>query len=138
MKKIIIILVVIVAILIAYYLISPLFIKIEVQEEAPQVEEGQEIEKNEVIGTSGHPASGTVSVIGDVIRYEDFMTINGPKLHVYLSKDLEAKEYIDLGPIKGTEGNINYNIPENIDISGYKYVMYWCVPFRVLFNYAEI
>ena len=35
-------------------------------------------------------------------------------MHVYLSKDLKASEFVDLGPIKGTEGNINYEVPENI------------------------
>ena len=95
-----------------------------------------------VAGTAGHSASGSVSILetttGTVIRYEDFSTINGPKLNVYLAKDLKAQEYIDLGPIKGTHGNINYSVPDGIDVSEYKYVMYWCVPFRVLFNYAEI
>ena len=92
--------------------------------------------------TTVHPASGTVRVLatasGNVIRYEDFSTINGPNLHVYLSKDLEANDFIDLGPIKGTEGNINYDVPAGTDLTEYKYIMYWCVPFGVLFNYAEL
>jgi len=95
-----------------------------------------------VTGTFGHPAEGTVRVIetteGTVIRYENFKTINGPLLHVYLSKDLKAKDFVDLGAIKGTSGNINYPVPADVDISEYKYVLYWCVPFRVLFNSAEI
>lgn len=113
-------------------------------DEGEQPEQTQEptAERFEVVGTTGHPASGYVRVLettdGTVIRYEDFETINGPNLHVYLAKDLEANEYIDLGPIKGTRGNINYSVPANVDISEYKYVMYWCVPFSVLFNYAEI
>jgi len=99
-------------------------------------------EYSPVMGTLGHPANGRVRVLatasGTMIRYEDFSTINGPRLHVYLAKDLEAKEYIDLGAIKGTRGNINYEVPTEVDVSEYKYVMYWCVPFNVLFNYAEI
>lgn len=95
-----------------------------------------------VMGTVGHPAEGTVRVIitadGPVIRYENFETINGPQLHLYLAKDLEANEYLDLGPIRGTSGNINYQVPAGVDLSEYRYVMYWCVPFGVLFNYAEI
>lgn len=95
-----------------------------------------------VMGTLGHPAEGSVRVLetaeGTIIRYEDFSTINGPQLHVYLARDLGAEEFIDLGPIRGTKGNINYSVPENIDLSEYRYVMYWCVPFSVLFNYAEI
>jgi hypothetical protein len=95
-----------------------------------------------VQGTTGHPASGNVQLLsttnGTVIRYEDFETINGPNLHVYLSKDLDAKDFVDLGPIKGTKGNINYTVPEGVSLSEYPYVMYWCVPFGVLFNYAEV
>ncbi|MBL1434458.1 DM13 domain-containing protein [Candidatus Wolfebacteria bacterium] len=95
-----------------------------------------------VMGTFGHPASGSVRVIKSsgetILRFEDFETINGPNLHLYLSKDLEAEDFIDLGAIRGTKGNINYTVPEGVDLSEYRYVMYWCVPFSVLFNYAEI
>ncbi|XKT74983.1 MAG: DM13 domain-containing protein [Patescibacteria group bacterium UBA2103] len=95
-----------------------------------------------VMGTFGHPASGSVRIIENleetIIRYEDFETINGPNLHVYLSKDIEGKDFIDLGEIRGTKGNINYTVPEGVDLNEYRYVMYWCVPFAVLFNYAEI
>ena len=100
------------------------------------------IESFPVMQTLGHPASGQVKVLnttsGQIIRYEDFSTINGPNLHIYLAKDLDAEEFIDLGPIKGTQGNINYEVPEGTDLSEYRYVMHWCVPFGVLFNYAEI
>ena len=92
--------------------------------------------------TFGHPAEGTVRVInvanGSFLRFENFETINGPQLHLYLAKDLEATEYIDLGPIRGTKGNINYEVPADVDLSEYRYVMHWCVPFSVLFNYAEL
>jgi len=157
--------VMLVALGIGWYAISPLFRDIEVHDELPEnimLEEvgtaamgedgemtgmttssadGRE-ERFEVVGTTGHPASGFVRVLettdGTVIRYEDFETINGPNLHMYLAKDLDAKEYIDLGAIKGTRGSINYSVPADIDVSEYRYVMYWCVPFSVLFNYAEI
>ncbi len=102
----------------------------------------EEREPSVVMDTVGHPASGTVRVIesseGTFVRFEDFKTINGPRLHVYLAKDLDAEEFIDLGPIRGTEGNINYRVPDDVDISEYQYVMHWCVPFRVLFNFARI
>jgi len=95
-----------------------------------------------VIGTFGHPAEGVARVIetaeGTIVRFENFKTINGPNLHVYLSKDLDAKDFVDLGPIRGTSGNINYAVPGDIDISEYTYVLHWCVPFHVLFNSAEI
>jgi len=113
----------------------------EMNETMPQQEEGQII-RFPIMDTAAHPASGYVRVLntesGKVIRYEEFETINGPNLHVYLATDLQASQYVDLGEIKGTKGNINYSIPDDVDIGQYKYVMYWCVPFKVLFNYAEI
>lgn len=45
---------------------------------------------------------------------------------------------MSLGKLRGTEGNINYIIPDEVDISEYKYVMTWCKQFGVLFNYADI
>ncbi|OGG61047.1 hypothetical protein A3C87_01975 [Candidatus Kaiserbacteria bacterium RIFCSPHIGHO2_02_FULL_49_34] len=95
-----------------------------------------------VVGTAGHSATGTVRVLEaegkKYVRYEDFKTINGPDLYVYLAKDLEAKEYLDLGVIRATEGNVNYEIPEGIDLTQYQYVLTWCKQFGVLFNYADI
>ena len=49
-----------------------------------------------------------------------------------------GKEFIDLGLIKGTEGSINYDLPEEVNIEDYPYVLHWCVPFSVLFNYAKV
>jgi len=89
-----------------------------------------------------HPASGEVRIVESdgqtIVRFENFKTINGPNVHIYLAKDLDAKEFIDLGRLRGTEGNVNYVVPNDIDVSEYTYVMHWCVPFGVLFNYAEI
>ena len=49
----------------------------------------------EVIGTTGHPASGTARLVevdgNKYVRYENFKTLNGPDIFVYLAKDLEAK-----------------------------------------------
>ena len=95
-----------------------------------------------VVGTSGHPASGSVSIIkienSQYIRYENFKTINGPDLFVYLSKDLKAKDFINLGKLKATEGNINYEIPQAVNVADYPYVIVWCEDFSILFNYAKL
>ena len=113
---------------------------IEMDEVVPPLSEERSIFTSSVKGTTGHPAEGSVQVIqttdGPVIRYENFKTINGPNLHVYIAKDLRADEFVDLGSIRGTSGSINYLVPADIDFSEYRYVLYWCVPFGVLFNYA--
>ncbi len=101
-----------------------------------------EVKTATVVDTVAHPASGIVRVIntdaGAVIRYENFKTINGPDLYVYLANDLEAEDYVSLGTLKATEGNVNYTVPEGVDVNDYKYVMVWCRQFGVLFNYADL
>lgn len=96
----------------------------------------------QVVGTAGHPASGTVRLVAadgtTYVRYENFKTINGPDIYVYLAKDLDAKEFVSLGKVKATEGNINYQVPADVDASQYPYVLTWCKTFGVLFNSAKL
>lgn len=72
------------------------------------------------------------------LRFENFETINGPNLHIYLSSDLGVGDAIDLGGIKATKGNVNYEIDSGVDTARYNKVLVWCEPFRVLFSYAEL
>jgi Electron transfer DM13 len=135
----------------AYYAISPFFINIKLDEALPETKqmESKAMEKSQsqailapIVGTTGHPASGTARVIEidgkSYVRYENFKTINGPDLYIYLAKDLDAKEYMNLGRLRATEGNVNYEIPTDVNLQDYKYVMVWCKAFGVLFNYADI
>ena len=73
-----------------------------------------------------------------VLRFEDFETINGPDLHIWLASSLGDEDYVDLGPIKATKGNVNYDVPSDVDTNKYDKVLVWCVPFGVLFSYAEL
>lgn len=72
------------------------------------------------------------------LRFEDFDTINGPNLHVYLSADLEGKDYKDLGAIRATRGNVNYPVDAAIDTEKYRHVLVWCVPFGIVFSSASL
>lgn len=94
------------------------------------------------MATLAHPATGTARItVADGIqylRYENLDTINGPDLRVYLSKDRSATHFIDLGPIKATQGNVNYEIPERISVRDYPYALIWCRQFGVLFNSAKL
>ncbi len=147
-KKIGIVVIVVVVLVGGYYGISPLFRTLKVDEPLPVARSGQPIsvtenlQKDEVIGTAGHPASGTVRVVEvdgkKYLRYENFKTINGPDLYIYLAKDLTAKEYVSLGEVKATEGSVNYEIPEGTRLAEYPYAMVWCQQFGVLFNSAKI
>jgi hypothetical protein len=72
------------------------------------------------------------------LRFEDFVTSNGPNLHIYLATDIDAQDFIDIGRIKATRGNVNYEIDASVNIEKYDHVLVWCVPFGVLFSYAQL
>lgn len=137
-----------------YYTISPLFINIKADDANPISSIPTATSTNTpisgvtkylsapVIGTSGHPASGTARIVEAdgkrYIRYENFKTINGPDIYVYLSRDLDATEFVSLGRVRATEGNVNYEIPAGLIIDDYPYVLIWCKAFDVLFNSAKL
>ena len=167
-KKGIIIFLVIIVLALGWYLLSPLWRVIEIQEASPldhlseqeiqQFQEQMKVMKDQEIIqqdikpqatllkqadfiANAHEVQGKALLIQQegkkIIRFEDFETVNGPDLHIYLAKDVKAKEYIDLGKIKATKGNVNYDVPENIDLLEYNTVLVWCQPFKVLFSYAK-
>jgi hypothetical protein len=89
-----------------------------------------------------HPTEGKALLIEMdnelVLRLEDFKTDSGPGLYVYLSEDTGANDYISLGKLKATEGNMNYDVPPNTNTAKYNKVLIWCEPFSVLFGHAEL
>ena len=126
----------------AYYAISPLFRNIKADDALPSSAQTNSVQGSVVTGTTGHAASGTVRIVttsgASFVRYENFKTINGPDIYVYLAKDKDAKEFVNLGQVKATEGNVNYEIPAGTDLKQYRYVLTWCKQFGVLFNYADL
>lgn len=94
------------------------------------------------MGTSGHPVSGAAKIYNEngnhIVQFENFSSINGPDLKVYISKDASASDFINLGPLKSTTGMQSYEIPGMPDYDEYKYVLVWCQKFSVLFGSAEV
>ena len=72
------------------------------------------------------------------LTFTNFKTDSGPKLLVYLSTDNDATAYVNLGDLKGVEGDFTYTIPAGTDLSKYKIVNIWCVDFLVSFGVAEL
>jgi hypothetical protein len=94
-----------------------------------------------VIGMIGHSATGVLRIIPlhglTTIQYEKLNFQIDTDLHLYLSKDLTNKAFIDLGLIKGSKGSISYTIPESAT-PNYRYVLTWSTKLHTLFNYVEI
>ena len=90
--------------------------------------------------SGAHPTSGKASVNDKktTLSLTNFKTDNGPKLLLYLSTDVNSTEFVNLGDLKGIEGDFTYAIPENTNLSKYKIVNVWCVDFLVSFGTAEL
>ena len=91
---------------------------------------------------SAHDVDGAALLVETsgqkIVRFENLKTINGPDLRIYLSAGLNADDFVDLGPIRATHGNVNYPIPEGTDTTKYRHVLIWCRAFSVLFSYATL
>jgi len=89
-----------------------------------------------------HEVSGKALLIEQsgqyIVRFENFETINGPDIDIYLSSELGDSDFVNLGDIKATKGNVNYIVPAGTDIAKYNKVLVWCKAFSVLFSYAEL
>jgi len=98
-----------------------------------------------------HDTSGTARVIElsdgrRVLRLEDFSTINGPDLHVWLSVKKAGGGWfkygtgraVKLGPLKANQGSHNYAIPDDADLDGLNSVVIWCKRFFVAFGSAPL
>ena len=46
--------------------------------------------------------------------------------------------YLELGSLKGTDGNQNYAIPADADLAGLSSVVIWCDRFNVAFGSAAV
>lgn len=98
-----------------------------------------------------HDGSGSATVYrtGDgtrVLRLTEFATSNGPDLYVYLVAAADAPDnetvkragYISLGRLKGNQGDQNYVLPADVDLSRYRAVSIWCKRFGVNFAAAAL
>jgi len=102
-------------------------------------------------GDRFHQGSGRATVYREadgslLLRLEDLDVTNGPDLHVILTpnahpqsrQDVSATGYLDLGPLKGNQGNQNYPIPTGVDFASYGSVVIYCQPFHVIFSVAPL
>jgi len=157
---------VVLALVIADYLVSPLWERSHLEEASPLAMtaagaepakgpasssvatfEAKAVRSGQFMGSDDfHFGRGDVQLIQTgtdtyVLRFENFSVRNGPDLYVYLSEDEDggnARESLNLGKLKATDGAFNYEIPATVDISKVKSALVWCKQFAVLFAHAEL
>jgi pentapeptide MXKDX repeat protein len=100
-----------------------------------------------------HSTSGRATVYQEadgklVLRLTNFKTSNGPDVHVILvaTKDAmddanflkENTEKLELGKLKGNEGDQNYEIPAGTDLAKFRTVSIYCERFNANFGAAPL
>ena len=98
-----------------------------------------------------HETRGTATIyqLADgrkVLRFTQFKTSNGPDVRVYLVAANDAADnatvtkagFIEVAPIKGNEGDQNYDVPADLDLKKYRAVTIWCHRFGVNFATAPL
>jgi pentapeptide MXKDX repeat protein len=100
-----------------------------------------------------HATSGRATVYQEadgklVLRLTNFKTSNGPDVHVVLvaTKDAmddanflkENTEKLELGKLKGNEGDQNYEIPAGTDLAKFRTVSIYCERFNANFGAAPL
>ena len=73
-----------------------------------------------------------------ILTLENFYSSNGPDLHVYISKEVQPVNYIDLGRLQSVSGNQQYSLTGNINFAEYKYALIHCRQYNHLFGSAEL
>jgi hypothetical protein len=81
-----------------------------------------------------------------VLRLTEFSTSNGPDVRVYLVAAADARDdetvkqagFVELGKLKGTDGDQNYEVPADLDLGKYRAVTIWCRRFSVNFGTAPL
>jgi hypothetical protein len=130
-----------------------LFINQRVNEAPPsQVAELKPLLTNRFVSLA-HPTTGRATVYerGDgtrLLRLTDFSTSNGPAVHVLLidglapdvakNFTLEALKNADLGDLKATQGDQEYQIPAGVDLRSLNTVSIYCERFHVNFGTAAL
>ena len=100
-----------------------------------------------------HNTSGRATIYQEkdgklVLRLTRFKTSNGPDVHVILIavKDADddanflknGTERIELGQLKGNEGDQNYDIPAGTDLAKFQTVSIYCERFNANFGAAPL
>jgi hypothetical protein len=136
---------------VAWWLISPLFIRTSLVETPLAPGTSSDIQRLGIGSFSDrdlvHKGSGQAILQRlpggqATLQLADFRVTNGPDLYVFLStvpdpssEDLHSTG-LNLGRLKASEGAFGYELPAGTDISKYKAAVIYCLAFRTIFTVA--
>jgi hypothetical protein len=131
-----------------------LWINEKVNEPAPfaSAAESQPIFTGRLEGRA-HPTSGRATIYKSpdgnrYLRLTDFATSNGPDVHVVLARSDDqglqqeivkgGLDDVELGPLKGNQGDQNYDLPASTDLNKYRAVVVYCERFQAVFGLTRL
>jgi Electron transfer DM13 len=98
-----------------------------------------------------HPGTGSAAVYRQddgtyVLRLKNLDIFNGPDLCIYAVAADDANDndtvleagFLNLGQLKGNQGNQTYELPADFDPSTYRSISVWCQRFSVNFATAPL
>lgn len=98
------------------------------------------IKLTQISGIKGYDADGTASVFVSggmtFLRLQDFGVASGIDQRLYLTKDGTMQTGIDIGPLKASQGDQNYDIT-SIDHDTYNVMIIYSRPFDLYYAYAK-
>ena len=96
-------------------------------------------------GTSGAARILELADSQRIVRLERLETDNGPDLYLYLTTNPAAgdeaafdDDFVDLGRLKGNQGDQNYEVPAGTDLTRFVAVVIWCDRFDSAFGAADL
>jgi len=131
-----------------------LFINQKVNEAAPAALSGEpEALYTGKLEGSLHQTSGRATIYNTAdgkryLRLSDFTTSNGPDVHVLLVRSddkalnqeiiKDKLDSVELGSLKGNQGDQNYDLPAAVDLNQYQAVVIYCERFHAIFGVARL
>jgi hypothetical protein len=103
--------------------------------------------------SGAHQTSGRATIYKtpdgkEYLRLTDFMTSNGPAVHVVLAQSDDKSltqgivkgqlDSVELGSLKGNQGDQNYDLIAAIDLHKYNAVVIYCERFHAVFGVAQL
>lgn len=127
---------------IAAYGVIPIFATME-RDSASAAQDERAMRSGTIVGTATHPSSGMVQEVlgenGDVVlRFEGYAGAGEADLHVYMSKDREGNDHVDLGLVPAAMSAFELPVPKKVRSSEYRYVVIWSESIGMAFNVADL
>jgi hypothetical protein len=115
----------------------------------PATQEPVDIARGEFVSLD-HGTTGIARVIEladdrRYVRLEGLDTSNGPDLYLYVTTNPSAgdegafdDDFVNLGRLKGNQGDQNYELPAGTDLDRFTTVVIWCDRFNSAFGAADL